>query len=108
MAAQAVKEKNMKKIVSIVLLLVVLPALCPANTEAGTDRDSGGIMPFMVGCCLGLREGLEYNEGADLHWREWVRLIPVAGVVFAIWDGVECANGITAHEWAEKNGANWY
>lgn len=98
----------MKKIVSIVLLLVVLLALCPANSEARTNRDPGGIMPFIVGCCLGLREGTEWNEGADVHWREWCQLIPIVNIVFGIWNGIECAGGITAHEWAEKNGANWY
>ncbi|NQT93650.1 MAG: hypothetical protein HQ559_12895 [Lentisphaerae bacterium] len=94
----------MKKIVSIALLLVLLLALCPATIEARANRDPGGIMPFIVGCCLGLREGTEWNEGADVHWREWITLL----ILPAIWNGIECAGGITAHEWAEKNGANWY
>jgi len=102
------EEDTMKKIILSGCLLAVLLAMCPTVSEAKTKRSPGGAAPFFIGCCWGLREGTEWNEGADLHWREWVRLIPVANIVFAIWDGVECAGGITAHEWAEKNGANWY
>ena len=52
--------------------------------------------------------GTEWNEGADLHWREWGTLIPVAGIFIGIWNGLDCANGMTAHEFAEQNAANWY
>lgn len=98
----------MRKIGVVLCLAVLIFTLCPGTTEAKVQREPGGLPAFFIGCCWGLREGVEWNEGADLHWREWCRIIPYVGVVFAIWDGVECYGGITAHEWAEKNGANWY
>ena len=98
----------MKKFGLVVCVAVLLMGVCPQVSTAKTDREPGGLPAFFIGCCWGLREGVEWNEGADLHWREWCRIIPYAGIVFAIWDGVECYNGITAQEWAEQNGANWY
>ena len=98
----------MKKLVATVCAAVLLLTLCPIVTEAASTREPGGVPAFFIGCCLGLREGTEWNEGADLHWREWCVLIPYAGIVFAIWNGIDCANGITAREWAEAHGAEWY
>lgn len=49
-----------------------------------------------------------WNEGADVHWREWAVLIPAVGIVFSIWNGIECAHGWTSVQWAEQNAANWY
>jgi hypothetical protein len=94
----------MKKLLMCsVIAALVLTALAPL-AQAKVDREPGGYMAFFVGCCWGLREGLEWNEGAGMHWREWAQIVPGMG----IWAGIECAQGITAHEWAQKNGANWY
>ena len=99
----------MKKALTICCVAMILLTLTVAPTEAkNTTRAPGGLPAFLVGCCFGLRVGGEWNEGADLHWREWARIIPWVGGLFAIWDGVECYNGITAHDWAAQNGANWY
>ncbi|MBM4143288.1 MAG: hypothetical protein FJ225_06820 [Lentisphaerae bacterium] len=98
----------MKKFITLCVLIALCLTLFPAASQAKVQRNPGGIMPFLVGCCWGLREGTEWNEGAQMHWREWCRIIPVVGLVIAVWDGIECAGGITAHQWAEKNGANWY
>jgi hypothetical protein len=90
-------------------LALLLTAMTPAVSHAKAERqEPGGAMAFFVGACWGIRAGGEWNEGADLHWREWCRLIPFVNVGVAIWDGVECMNGVTAHKWAETNGANWY
>lgn len=98
----------MRKVGVVVLAAILVLTLCPTHAEAKSDRDPGGARAFLVGCLWGLREGTEWNEGANLHWREWCRLVPFMNVVVSLWDGWECARGITAHEWAEKNGANWY
>jgi len=100
----------MKRVVGIVVVLALVASVfAPMTAQAlNTQREPGGVPAFFIGCCLGLREGTEWNEGADLHWREWCTLIPYAGIVFAIWNGVDCANGMTAHEFAEQNAANWY
>lgn len=96
----------MKAVTWLVIAIVVLGSVAvPSVRAAESAREPGGPAAFFIGCCLGLRVGLEYNEGAEVHWREWIRLVvPFIG----IWDGIECNEGITAHEWAEKNGADWY
>lgn len=97
----------MKLIAGCCIAILILSSMALPQ-QAAADTEPGGTGAFFIGCCLGLRVGLEYNEGADVHWREWCRLIPYANIVFMIWDGVECQQGMTAHEWAEKNAANWY
>ena len=98
----------MKKLSLILCVVLLATALGPVVATAKTNRAPGGVPAFFIGCCWGLREGVEWNDGADLHWREWCRIIPYAGIVFAIWDGVDCYNGIGAKAWADANGANWY
>ena len=99
----------MKKFAAICCMIMLVTALTPTQSEAKNEnRQPGGAAGFFVGCCMGLRVGTEWNEGADLHWREWAVLIPYVGGIFAIWNGVDCASGITAHDWAQANGANWY
>lgn len=98
----------MRKTIAVVLAAAFLVAALPMTSQAKVDREPGGIMAFIVGMCWGLREGTQWNEGADMHMREWLRIVPIVNIVVAIWDGVECMQGITAHEWAEANGANWY
>jgi len=55
-----------------------------------------------------VRSATAYNDGKDLHWREWGRLIPFAGFVFAIWDGVDGMNGRTTGNLASEYGATYY
>ncbi len=98
----------MKKFVVFICLAAALLAVAPTAVEAKVNRAPGGIAAFFVGCCWGIREGTEWNEGADMHWREWIRIVPVVGTVIAIWDGIECAQGMKAHDWATQYGANWY
>jgi hypothetical protein len=94
----------MRKVQTWVLIAILAVTALPLVSQAKVDREPGGFMAFLVGCCWGLREGLEWNEGAGMHWREWCQIVPG----FGIWAGIECAGGMTAHEWALKNGANWY
>jgi hypothetical protein len=100
----------MKRIIGAVLVLTLVASLmAPMNTMAlNTKRKPGGVPAFFIGCCFGLRVGTEWNEGADLHWREWSLLIPFVNLFVGVWNGIDCANGMTAHEFAEQNGANWY
>ena len=101
----------MRKILTLCCIAVLLLSLCPvalsetdksAAPSAPTKHEAGGWQAFFIGCCYGLRVGTQWNDGVDLHWREWAQ--PVLG----IWNGIDCYNGMTAHQWAEKNGANWY
>jgi hypothetical protein len=97
-----------KKLAAMVIITAMCLTLFPISSQAKTSRTPGGIPAFLVGCCWGIREGSEWNEGADLHWREWCRLIPIVNIVIGVWDGIDCYKGMGAHDWAKANGANWY
>jgi len=102
-------KANVKKCTVFMIVFFFVVTLVPITADAKVNKKNpGGVSAFFVGCCFGLREGLEYNEGASLHWREIMPIIPYVGIIFAIWNGLECYDGTTAHEWAEQNGANWY
>jgi hypothetical protein len=98
----------MKKLSIIAVVILATAWIIPNTCEAKVKRDPGGLPAFAVGCCWGIRVGTEWNEGADLHWREWLRIVPYVNIVIAIWDGIDASSGITAHDWAERNAANWY
>ena len=91
-----------KLVVCLCVVAMVFAMMAPAVQAA--DHQPGGFMGFLVGCLFGLRTGTEYNEGKNVHWREWITLVP--GV--CIWNGIDCAKGMTAHEFSTKYGANWY
>ena len=105
----------------------------PTDSKSVSQRKPGGVAAFFIGCCWGPRVGTEWNEGRNLHWREWTPFAVLgAGMVasgagacfypFAlagtlcdlgfiglrIWNGVECGMGMTTKEFSEKHGANWY
>lgn len=95
----------MKLIASLLVALMVLFAFAPAVSAASGQ---GGFMGFLVGCCFGIRSGAAYNDGKDLHWREWVLIIPIAGFVVAIMNGLDGMNGLTSKDMAAQYGANFY
>jgi len=101
-------KKNLKKCIIFMIVVSLVITLVPISSYAATNKNPGGLSAFFIGCCWGLREGLEYNEGASLHWREVLPVIPYVGLLFAVWNGLECAKGTTKKDWAEQNGANWY
>ena len=55
-------------------------------------------MGFIAGCCFGVRSGSAYNDGKELHWREWGMYIPLFNIYVWIWNGIEGANGVTSKE----------
>lgn len=77
-----------------------------SNAQAAEGR--GGIGGFAIGCCFGLRTVADWNEGKDLHWREWGRIIPYVGLVFAVWDGIDGSNGVTNAELDTRYPGNFY
>ena len=97
----------MKKMVaSLMIALLVLFAVAPAAAAANAQR--GGFMGFIAGCCFGIRAGMAYNDGKEIHWREWCRIIPFVSIVIGIWDGIDCANGKTTTDFAAQYGAMYY
>jgi hypothetical protein len=94
-----------KYIVAVLLLVVAAGALTPA---LAVNDQRGGFMGFISGCCFGIRAGAAYNDGKSVHWREWCRLIPYAGVIFAVWDGVDGYKGVSVSDYAARYGASYY
>lgn len=95
----------MKLIASLLVVLLVMLSLAPAVSAAGGE---GGFMGFLVGCCFGIRSGAAFNDGKDLHWREWALIIPIAGIVVAIMNGLDGMNGLSTSDMAAQYGANFY
>ncbi|MBN1268872.1 MAG: hypothetical protein JXB04_04740 [Kiritimatiellae bacterium] len=96
----------MKKTISILLIGALLVAVLPSGTYAGQGR--GGFMGFIAGCCFGVRSGGAYNSGKELHFREWLLVIPIVNFVIAIWNGIDGANGTTGADLAARYGAAYY
>jgi hypothetical protein len=95
------------KIVALFLVVVMaLFAFAPAGMAA--NRAPGGIEGFLIGCCFGIRSSGAHNDGKDLHWREWIRIIPFANIVGAVFDMVDGMNGMTTKDLANQYGSNYY
>jgi hypothetical protein len=105
----------MKKLIGGLLVAVmVLGAISPSAEAA--EKERGGFVGLLVGCCFGVRAAGDYNSGKDIHFREWVPLavsfIPYCGGVislgFHLWDGIDGAQGKTRAEYAEQYGSTYF
>lgn len=98
----------MKKV--IVGMLIAAFVLAGMGTVQAAEKGAGrgGLMGFIAGCCFGIRAGSAYNDGKEIHWREWVRLVPIVSIVVAIWDGIDGANGVTSKDYAKQYGETYY
>jgi len=96
----------MKKAIACVLAGIILMSSVPVVNAQASGR--GGFMGFIAGCCFGIRTAGAYNEGKEIHWREWVMLVPIVNIVFAIWNGIDGANGVTTSDLASQYGAMYY
>ena len=98
----------MKKV--IVCLLIAVFVMAGVGTVQAADKGAGrgGLMGFIAGCCFGIRAGAAYNDGKELHWREWVMLVPIVNIVVEIWNGIDGANGVTSKDYATQYGAMYY
>lgn len=96
----------MKKI--IICSLAALMLSLSVNTASAIDENRGGLMGFIAGCCFGIRAGAAYNDGKEIHWREWIMLVPVVNLVCSIWNGVDGANGVSTADYAQKYGSSFY
>ena len=96
----------MKKLAVMCCVLLMLATSMPMPSQAGDGR--GGLMGFIAGCCFGVRTGGDYNEGKEIHWREWIYIIPVVNIVAAIWTGIEGYQGKTRSDYASGYGSSFY
>ncbi len=95
----------MKKIICICLAaLMFLGAFAPVASA----RENGGIAGFFIGCCFGARNAAAWNDGKQLHWKDWGTIIPFAGWVVAIINGVDGMNGTTTSDLARQCGSQYY
>jgi hypothetical protein len=100
------KGGAMKKFIAgLVLVSVIFATAVPA---LAVNEKRGGVMGFVAGCCFGIRAGAAYNDGKEIHWREWVRLVPFVGFVCAIWDGIDGSEGMTTSDYAKMYGSSYY
>ncbi|MDP6490237.1 MAG: hypothetical protein QGH42_04725 [Kiritimatiellia bacterium] len=83
-------------------------ALLAAAPLAQANEEQGDILGFFVGCCFGLRTGADYNDGKELHLRDYGRIIPWANIVFAVWDGVDTYNGKGRADFQTAYGSEYY
>lgn len=90
------------------LFAVVATLLLSVPSLQAESAKSGGIGGLIVGCCFGVRAAAAFNDGKDLHYRDWGRVIPVAGVVFAVWDGFDGLQGKTTAQLRETYGTLYY
>ncbi len=97
----------MKKVVACLMAGLVLLSVAGTSGLA-INENRGGLMGFIAGCCFGIRAGAAYNDGKEIHWREWVLLIPVANIVFAIWNGIDGANGMTTADYTKAYGSSFF
>lgn len=99
----------MKKLVACLMIgVLVLAATAPAADAASKGKGRGGFMGFIAGCCFGIRAGNAYNDGKEIHFREWCTIIPWAGIIFSIWNGIDCSKGKTTSDLASQYGASYY
>lgn len=98
----------MKKLIAGLLLAAMLLSTVGSTSALAVNTNRGGVMGFIAGCCFGIRAGAAYNDGKEIHWREWVMLVPFASIVFAIWNGVDGANGMQTSDYTKAYGAAYY
>lgn len=99
----------MKKSIACMLAAAfMLATISPMTAQAAKGEGRGGVMGFIAGCCFGIRAGADYNDGKEIHWREWVMLVPYVNIVFAVWNGVDGANGVTRADYAEQYGSTYF
>ena len=95
----------MKRIIAFSLMSLFLFSAVPM---ADAQSNRGGVVGLLVGCCFGIRTAGAWNEGKELHFRDWGRIIPVVGLVLAVWDGIEGAQGITTSDLQAQYGAQYF
>lgn len=93
----------MKKAILALTLGAAMVAAVPSQA-----RESGGIAGGVMGCCFGIRTAAAWNEGKNIEVREWLRIIPIVGIVGAVWNTIDGWNGITTADLRKKAGAEYY
>ena len=90
-------------------LLIALTALLTLTAAPAVHaREAGGLAGGIVGCCFGVRSAAAWNEGKRIDIREWLRIVPIAGIVAVVWNTIDGWNGVTTADLRAKAGAEYY
>lgn len=95
-------ENTMKKFLALTLLAALIAA------PSAQAREAGGLSGGLVGCCFGIRTAAAWNDGKNIEIREWLRIIPIVGVVGAVWNMVDGWNGVTTDDLRKTAGEAYY
>jgi len=89
----------MKKIMMIGMLVVAL-----ASTSMAAEKQKGGFMGFIHGCCFGARGAAAYNDGLQTPAIEWINRLLLANILSAI----QGANGMTTEDFRKQFGKEFF
>lgn len=98
----------MKKIIACMLVALFTAATMVPAHAAKSKEPRGGVAGFFVGCCFGIRAAADFNDGKNLHWRDWTPIVPYVGIIFNVWNGVDGASGTTTKDLSELYGSRFY
>ena len=93
----------MKKFLAIALVAAIFMA-----APAAQAREAGGLAGGIVGCCFGVRTAAAWNDGKNIDIREWLRIVPIAGIVAAVWNTIDGWNGVTTADLRKAAGEQYY
>ena len=102
------KRKIMNLLVALIAVSTVSTASANTLAERRTNDTGFDGMAFIAGCCFGVRAGAAYNDGKDIHSREWLRLVPIVNIVIAVMDGIDASNGMNNADYVELYGSAFY
>ena len=109
--------KKNRLVFLFVLGIFLSQALLAPVLLAAPPKKPGGLVPAVIGCCLGPRIGYMYNEGVDVRLMEWLAIVisPIPQIIDAVqiyqgktWSEVEREENLRAefkewHRWMAKS-----
>ncbi len=97
----------MKKLIIAALAATTLAMAVP-SVQAETASGRGGCISGIIGCCFGIRAAGDWNDGKDLHFMEWGRLIPIVSIYVAVCNFLDGYNGKTTADLQSQYGASYF
>lgn len=89
----------MKKLVMMAALTALL-----AVPSFAAEKDRGGLVGGIYGCCFGVRGAAAYNDGKDVVTMEWVDAI----LTGHIWAFIKGYQGTTTADLRKAYGASFF
>ena len=89
----------MKKIIAILALAMVV-----STSAFAAERQPGGFIGGIHGCCFGIRGAAAYNSGKEFAPIEWIDRLLIGNIIGFI-KGLQ---GVTTEDLVEQYGAKYY